>query len=397
MNKWTRTLVLILAFAVAIGGAVIITYSYVNNKYRELQNTRTAAEKKAEEISAYLDYYFIDEYDEEKLADAAASAMVTATGDRWSYYLTPEQYAEHMETMNNAYVGIGITILLDEEAGGMWVEEVTAGSPAEASGIRRGDLLVSVEGVPVTELGMDETRNRVKGEAGTTVHLGFSRDAEPFELDVLRANIETPVATMRMLDEKIACIRIENFDARCANETIARIRDAEKQGAEGLIFDVRFNPGGLKDELVKVLDYLLPEGDLFRNRDYADREEVDTSDASCLELPMVVLINEDSYSAAEFFAAVLQEYDWATIVGMQTCGKGNMQVGFTLKDGSYLNISIAKYFTPSGISLTDVGVTPDVEVDLDDEAYSLLYYSALEDEQDSQLQAALQELRQKMS
>lgn len=392
-----RTLVLILAFVAAIGGAVIITYNYVNKQNRELLNARSAAEKKAEEISAYLDYYFIDEFDEGKLADAAASAMVTATGDRWSYYLTPEQYAEHMETMNNAYVGIGITILLDEEAGGMWVEEVTAGSPAEASGILRGDLLVSVEGVPVSELGMEETRSRVKGEAGTAVHLAFSREGVPFELDVLRASIETPVATMRMLDEKIACIRIENFDARCADETIARIRDAEKQGAEGLIFDLRFNPGGLKDELVKVLDYLLPEGDLFRSRDYAGREEVDTSDASCLELPMAVLINEDSYSAAEFFAAALQEYDWATIVGMQTCGKGNMQVGFPLSDGSYLNISIAKYFTPGGVSLTDVGVTPDTVVDLDDESYSLLFYSALDDADDGQLQTALQELRQKMS
>ena len=168
-------------------------------------------------------------------------------------------------------------------------------------------------------------------------------------------------------------------------------------GAKALLFDVRFNPGGYADELVKVLDYLLPEGDLFRSVDYAGHEEVDTSDASCVELPMAVLVNEESYSAAEFFAAALQEYDWATIVGSQTYGKGNFQSAFRLSDGSMVNLSIGKYYTPGGRSLTETGVTPDVVVDLDDEQYALLYYGALERDEDPQFQAALDTLTQEIS
>ena len=148
---------------------------------------------------------------------------------------------------------------------------------------------------------------------------------------------------------------------------------------------------------VKVLDYLLPEGDLFRSVDYAGREEVDTSDASCVELPMAVLVNEDSYSAAEFFAAALQEYEWATIVGSQTYGKGNFQTAFYLSDGSMVNLSIGKYYTPGGKSLSETGVTPDVVVDLDDEQYALLYYNALEQADDPQFQAAIDTLTQKIS
>ena len=148
---------------------------------------------------------------------------------------------------------------------------------------------------------------------------------------------------------------------------------------------------------MKVLDYLLPEGDLFRSVDYAGREEVDTSDASCVELPMSVLVNEDSYSAAEFFAAALQEYEWATIVGSQTYGKGNFQTAFYLSDGSMVNLSIGKYYTPGGKSLSETGVTPDVVVDLDDEQYALLYYNALEQADDPQFQAAIDTLTQKIS
>ena len=169
------------------------------------------------------------------------------------------------------------------------------------------------------------------------------------------------------------------------------------QGAKALLFDVRFNGGGYKDEMVKILDKLLPEGVLFQSEDYAGKKETDTSDEACIELPMAVLVNHDSYSAAEFFAAALQEYGWAEVVGEKTCGKGNFQTGFQLSDGSLLNISIGKYYTPQGRSLTDLGVTPDVEIEYDDETYAKLYYSQLEDADDTQLQAALRILTDKIS
>ena len=396
---WKIVLAILCAFVIA-AGSFIAAVQYLNTRYAAALSAReedSPVQAKAAEVQEIIETYFIDDYDEDTLADGAASGMVDATGDEWSYYLSADEVAAYEESMANAYVGVGITITEDAEAGGMRVEEVVSGGPAEEAGIRMGDLLLAVEGEDVLPLGIDGTRNLVRGEEGTRVNMHFSRNGSEYDVSVERRSIETPVVTGELLDENIGYIKIDNFDERSAAETIAFVKDLIGQGAEALLFDVRFNPGGYADELVKVLDYLLPEGDLFRSVDYAGREEVDTSDASCVELPMSVLVNEDSYSAAEFFAAALQEYEWATIVGSQTYGKGNFQTAFYLSDGSMVNLSIGKYYTPGGKSLSETGVTPDVVVDLDDEQYALLYYNALEQADDPQFQAAIDTLTQKIS
>ncbi|MEI3090372.1 MAG: S41 family peptidase [Oscillospiraceae bacterium] len=396
---WKIVLAILCAFVIA-AGSFIAAVQYLNTRYAAALSAReedSPVQAKAAEVQEIIETYFIDDYDEDTLADGAASGMVDATGDEWSYYLSADEVAAYEESMANAYVGVGITITEDAEAGGMRVEEVVSGGPAEEAGIRVGDLLLAVEGEDVLTLGIDGTRNLVRGEEGTHVNMHFSRNGTEYDVSVERRSIETPVVTGELLDENIGYIKIDNFDERSAAETIAFVKDLIGQGAEALLFDVRFNPGGYADELVKVLDYLLPEGDLFRSVDYAGREEVDTSDTSCVELPMAVLVNEDSYSAAEFFAAALQEYEWATIVGSQTYGKGNFQTAFYLSDGSMVNLSIGKYYTPGGKSLSETGVTPDVVVDLDDEQYALLYYNALEQADDPQFQAAIDTLTQKIS
>ena len=396
---WKIVLAILCAFVIA-AGSFIAAVQYLNTRYAAALSAReedSPVQAKAAEVQEIIETYFIDDYDEDTLADGAASGMVDATGDEWSYYLSADEVAAYEESMANAYVGVGITITEDAEAGGMRVEEVVSGGPAEEAGIRMGDLLLAVEGEDVLPLGIDGTRNLVRGEEGTHVNMHFSRNGTEYDVSVERRSIETPVVTGELLDENIGYIKIDNFDERSAAETIAFVKDLIGQGAEALLFDVRFNPGGYADELVKVLDYLLPEGDLFRSVDYAGREEVDTSDTSCVELPMAVLVNEDSYSAAEFFAAALQEYERATIVGSQTYGKGNFQTAFYLSDGSMVNLSIGKYYTPGGKSLSERGVTPDVVVDLDDEQYALLYYNALEQADDPQFQAAIDTLTQKIS
>ena len=396
---WKIVLAILCAFVIA-AGSFIAAVQYLNTRYAAVLSAReedSPVQAKAAEVLEIIETYFIDDYDEDTLADGAASGMVDATGDEWSYYLSADEVAAYEESMANAYVGVGITITEDAEAGGMRVEEVVSGGPAEEAGIRVGDLLLAVEGEDVLTLGIDGTRNLVRSEEGTHVNMHFSRNGTEYDVSVERRSIETPVVTGELLDENIGYIKIDNFDERSAAETIAFVKDLLGQGAEALLFDVRFNPGGYADELVKVLDYLLPEGDLFRSVDYAGREEVDTSDASCVELPMAVLVNEDSYSAAEFLAAALQEYEWATIVGSQTYGKGNFQTAFYLSDGSMVNLSIGKYYTPGGKSLSETGVTPDVVVDLDDEQYALLYYNALEQADDPQFQAAIDTLTQKIS
>ena len=200
-------------------------------------------------------------------------------------------------------------------------------------------------------------------------------------------------AEAQLLDGNVGLITIANFDARCASETIACIEDMKAQGATSLIFDVRYNPGGYAHEMVALLDYLLPEGELFITEDYLGNRDVDSSDASCLEMPMVVLVNGDSFSAAEFFASALRDYEWATVVGEQTVGKGYFQQSFVLSDGSAVSLSVGKYYTRSGISLAEQGgLTPDKVVEVDDETYMQIYYGNVAPEDDVQIQAALEVL-----
>lgn len=304
---------------------------------------------------------FIGETDQTAMEDAAAHAMVGALGDRWSYYIPADEYAAYMEQMNNAYVGVGITIT-PEENGGIRVIDVTAGGPAEEAGIRVNDVIVKVDDQSILSMSLDECKKLVLGEENTVVQLTVLRGEEEMTISVTRRAIRTPVAEAQMLENKIGYVAIFNFNSNCAMETIAAIESLLEQGAQKIIFDVRNNPGGYANELVKVLDYLLPEGNLFTTVDYAGNTHTDTSDAKCLELPMAVLVNGNSYSAAEFFAAAMAEYDAAVVVGEKTTGKGYFQSTYQLPDGSAVGLSIGKYFTPEGKSLAEVGVTPDVIV-----------------------------------
>lgn len=391
-----KSLILILSLLLT---AALLTGCFSFVRLREDQRVESAKDyaymDKLEEILALLEAKHVDGVDEDALGDYLAEAAISATGDRWSYYISAEDYASYLEQDNNAYVGIGITITLtNEDDAGFTVKSVTADSPAYHAGIEIGDMLVAVEGQNAVELGMTETQQLVRGEEGTDVQLTILRGEQTIDLTVTRARIETVIVEYEMLDGQIAYIKINNFDSNSARDTLAAVNQAQQENASAIVFDLRFNPGGHKNELVKILDALLPEGPLFRSVDYNGREDVDYSDASCLELPMAVLINGDSYSAAEFFAAAMQEYEAAVIVGTQTCGKANYQQTFLLSDGSAIAISTGHYQTPNGVTLADCGVTPDEIVELSDEDYLALYYGQLDKAKDAQLQAALDALRE---
>ena len=348
---------------------------------------------KLDELGELIETYFIGEADRAEMEDAAAAAMVDSLGDRWSYYMTAQDYLAYQEQMKNAYVGIGITITLTEDDSGFEVTKVNEGGPAEEAGMLAGDVIVGIEGQSTAGMSTADARDLVRGQEGTQVALTVLRGAETLELTVTRKTVQTPVAEARMLGDGIGLVAIYNFDDRCAQETIAAIEDLLEQGAQALIFDVRNNPGGYKKELVKVLDYLLPEGPLFRSENYKGNVSVDESDADCLDIPMAVLVNGDSYSAAEFFAAALDEYDAAIVVGEQTCGKGYFQSSFELNDSSAVGLSIGKYTTPNGVSLAGVGITPEVYVEVDEETAFLIYAGTLDPAEDPQIQAAVEALK----
>ena len=354
------------------------------------QNNMRIGSSKLEELENLLLNCFIGEADQKKIEDAGAYAMVDALGDRWSYYIPADQYADYLDSVNNSYVGIGVTVRQRQDETGIDVESVEPGGGAEKAGIKAGDILISVDGRSLAGKTVSDAREWIRGEENTQVELGVLRGEEKLTVAVTRQLIEVAVATATMLPENIGLVKINNFDNRCAEETKTAIEQMIAQGAKSLIFDVRFNPGGYRHEMVNVLDYLLPEGDLFHTENYLGQKSTDKSDAKCLKMPMAVLVNGDSYSAAEFFAAALREYEWATVIGEQTCGKSYYQQTMKLSDGSAVGLSMGKYSTPKGVVLAEVGgLTPDIPVEVTEEEANAIYAGTLKPEKDPQIQAAI--------
>ena len=347
---------------------------------------------KLDELKALVDQKFIGDIDWKVVEDNAAAGMIAGLGDRWSYYMSAESYQSYLEQMSNSYVGVGITVT-EREDRYLDILEVTKGSPAEGAGLEAGGVVIRVGEQDISEIGISGATALIKGEEGTDVTLTVRYEDSERDYTMTRAYFEVTVAWGQMLEDNIGLVTIENFDGRCADETLAAIEELLEQGAEGLIFDVRNNPGGYKTELCAVLDYLLPEGPLFRSEYYDGTEQVDESDAEFLDLPMAVLVNSESISAAEFFAAALDEYEAATVVGEQTIGKGYFQQAYKLSDGSAVGLSVGKYTTPKGVSLTGVGITPDVVVEVDDELFWQIYYGNVQWSEDPQILAAMEILK----
>ena len=346
---------------------------------------------KLQELENLLLERFVDGADSTQLQDAAAHAMVGALGDRWSYYIPKAEYDAYLENKNNSYVGIGVTI--EQTELGYRIIKLSQDGPAQLAGILTGDVIVAVDGTRVASLTLDEGKAMVRGPENTQVQITVLRDGQELDFVVTRRTVATVVSSGVMLEDGIGLVTIVNFNANCYKSTMRAIEELLKEGATALIFDVRFNGGGYKSELVNILDDLLPEGALFRSEYYTGATSVDDSDAACLEIPMVVLINDQSFSAAEFFAAALREYDWAILVGTQTQGKGHYQETYLLSDGSAVGVSTGRYTTPNGVDLEGVGLTPDIIVEVDEETYARIYAGILDPMEDPQVLAAINALK----
>lgn len=344
---------------------------------------------------ALINTRFVGEYEKDGVTDAAMSGMVAGLNDRWSYYLNPESYAANQERRQNQYVGIGVTVSYEDERG-LLVTIVNEGGPAEKAGLQAGDIIISAEGTSLAGEARYEGVNLIQGEAGTPVSLGImAADGTERTVEVAREKLETNPVEYEMLDGNVGYIQVKNFYRRSADGVKAAVDDLVGQGAVSLVFDMRNNGGGYLDELTEMLDYLLPEGPIFRSRDRAGNEQVTNSDAHCIDLPMATLVNKSTYSAAEFFGAELQEWGVGVIVGEETTGKGYSQQTYPLPGGGGLGISTGAYFTGQGTSLIGTGVTLDQECVLTDEENALLKAGKLPRGDDAPLQAAIKLLEEK--
>ena len=386
MNKqfsWSKALILTLTHVGVAAIAVAIALLFFGR-------SNDPGMQKLEQLADYIDRYHVDNPDMQDVYDYAAAGMVAGTGDRWSYYVSAGEMAAYNDSKHNSYVGIGVTVQTREDESGIDILAVTPGGPAHGAGVLPGDVIIGVDGKDLPQISVTELSDQIRGEENTDVKIKVLRREETLKFTITRKRIEVKVAQGKLLDGNVGYIKIANFNEKCSDETIAAIEDLIRQGAEYLVFDVRGNPGGYKDEMVKILDYLLPSGILFKSVDYTGLEEADTSDDNCLEMPMAVLIDGESYSAAEFFAAALEEYNWAITGGAPTVGKGHMQVTLDLDDGSAVALSIAKYYTPKGVSLEDQGgLVPQISVEVDAQTAALIASDLVSPEEDPQLQAVI--------
>lgn len=332
---------------------------------------------------------FVGEHDLKTATDAALGALVDGLGDRWSYYLSAEEYEQQNLHRANAYVGIGVTI--EYESAGLRIISVVPEGPSALAGLVVGDLILEIEDTKLTPDNQREAVADLQGEAGTAVNVLLRPAAGGADkiVAITRAVVQEHPAQGQLLPDKTGLVTIANFNDHCAEEAKAAVEELLAQGATRLVFDVRDNGGGYLHELNALQDYLLPEGVVFRGQNKAGHEEVYTSDAACIDLPMATVVNANSYSAAELFAAELQEKIGAPIVGEKTSGKGFSQQSLPLISGGAMNISTAKYFTGGGVSLIGTGLTLDDEVGLTEAEQSARLAGKLSPEQDPQIQAAI--------
>lgn len=335
------------------------------------------------EVDAYVRANFIGTVDYEKAMQYMLDGYMYALGDKYSVYHTAEEMQELTNESNGDLVGIGVRVMMDDETGGIRILNVMHDSPALETGLQVGDVIVKVGGLEVTADTYNTAVNDVAGEAGTELTVTILRNGETFERTLTRRLVRSEAVFLEMQDNHTALIRIYEFTGNAADDFIAAMEEAQKAGATGYVFDVRNNPGGDLGVIVRILDYLLPEGPIVRIID-ASGEVVHTytSDESEIQAPMVVLINENTASAAELFTSALLDYDKCVTVGQTTYGKGVMQNIITLPDGSGIRLTTHYYNPPYSDNYNGVGIPADYELEM---ASSAIADPAL----DTQLQKAL--------
>lgn len=324
-----------------------------------------------------------------RAADNALSGMVSGLGDRWSYYITPDGYQSLVDRRANRYVGIGVTVDYSDERG-LLIRAVNEGSPAAQAGLAAGELIVAVDGQSVEGDARYEGVDLIGGQEGAEQVLTvLGTDGARRDVTLTLQYIPVPVVTGELLDNSMGLVTIRNFNTKASQELRETVNDLTARGAAALLFDVRNDGGGYLDELTDILDFLLPEGDVFRHDPRWGFSATTHSDEDHIDLPFGVLVNKETYSAAELFAAQLRETTGAPIVGEVTSGKGYSQNTFRLPNGGALGLSTARYCTGSGVSLIGVGLTPDITLSLSEEQAAQLSAGTLDPAEDPQIQALI--------
>lgn len=400
MSKKVNLLTALFLIVIAVVLTFSVTYSALYARYQLRDKEEQLSEDSEDsfdalsEKAAYLDQlyrsYYVGELDSEQISEYLARGYIAGTGDRYAAYLTKEEMEKTLNDTAGTMVGVGVHVIYDYESARIQIISVIPDSPAEAAGMLPGDVITQIDGVAVNTIDYNTAVGMVQGEEGTNVSLTVLRNGtETLNFDLTRATVNNVSVTWRMYDDQVGIVRLYLFSENTGDLVRQAVEQLKEQGAQKLIFDVRSNSGGELNGIVNTLDYLLPEGPILHIQDKDGNTVKEyTSDAACVDMPMVVLVNGTTASAAELFAAGLQDYGVATIVGEQTFGKGTVCSIIKLPDGSGISMSTQYYTPPYSDNIEGKGVLPDIVSAMD---LSKLFQ--VSDDQDTQLQAGLQALQ----
>lgn len=352
---------------VVLGAGILYGISVIQGKTLVLESRQDQKiQQKLETIQKVIDKYYLyeEDMDEDALEEGIYSGYVESIGDPYTVYYTEEEQKELMQSVSGTYSGIGASLMKDAQTGGAVVAKVYEGTPAEDAGVKTGDIIYQVDEHVISDEELEEIVSWIRGEEGTSVTIHVYRNGKEEELTVTRKKLEMPTVEYEMKENQIGYISVSEFDDVTFNQFETALNDLEAQGMQGLVIDLRSNPGGNVDTVTEMLKLLLPEGTIVSIRDKNGNEETYTSDGSHeFTKPMAVLVNQYSASASEIFSGAIQDYGIGEIVGMTTYGKGVVQQIIPFSDGTAMKVTIAEYFTPNGRSINKKGVTPDVEVE----------------------------------
>lgn len=369
-------------------------YNGGNIKYIPISSNDGGISSTIASFRKIIDQKFLGEIDEEKLMQETIRGYIKGLDDPYTEYMTKEEMEEFTADVMGNFTGIGIYLTKDTEKNAVLVISPIKDTPAHKAGILPGDIITKVDGVSYTGEQLTEATNKIKGEAGTKVTLEIVRDNKTLTFEITRENIKINHVEGKVLENNMGYIEFNSFDEGCSEEFRTKLEELKKQNITSLIIDIRNNGGGLVDEALEIADYIVEKGKtLLITVDKNGNEDVTKAKQNpIIDLPIVLLINENSASASEILAGALKDNGKVTIVGEKSYGKGVIQELLTLVDGSGLKITTSEYFTPNKNKINKVGITPDVEVILSDELKEQL---VIEEKDDTQLQKAIEILNKK--
>jgi peptidase, S41 family len=376
-----------IGFSFALGNGILLS-GFTSRRSDKLDYEKI--EEKTSYLQSIIDEYFLFDEDMTKVEDGIYAGMMNGLGDPYTVYYTKEEYKALNEDTEGKYSGIGAVVSQNPNTKIITIVNVFDNSPAKESGLQVGDIIYKIDGEEVAGTDMDIlVKTKIRGEEGTSFKMTVLRGDErkEVELELTRRSIEVQTVVGKMLDDNIGYIAVSQFDAVTSDQFENSIEELKSKGMTKLIVDLRGNPGGLLDQVVSMLDYILPEGVVLYTEDkYGNGDVYESDGINELKIPMVVLVNENSASASEVFTATFRDFNWGTIVGKTTFGKGIVQNVLPLGDGTAVKITTQHYYPPSGYDLHKVGIKPDVEVDLNEGA-------VIGSESDNQLSTAIEILK----